>query len=91
MGSKSPGLPAPGAARAKSPAVKEERPCTGATNRNLAPDRTSGKVAKRQKSDGGEKVLSVDWTLPVPLPITRRELEVLEQHLRAYIDDILRM
>ncbi len=46
---------------------------------------------KRSKPDGRDKVYSVDWTLPEPLPVTRRELEVLEQYLRTSIEEILRL
>lgn len=53
--------------------------------------RGGGRVAKPEKSDGGEKLPAVHWTLPEPLPITRGELEVLERYLRTAIEEILRM
>lgn len=91
MASKPLGLLAPRAVRTQRPVTEEQRLCTGAHDENKASDRLRGRVLKRDKSSGGEKVYKVDWSLPTPLPITRRELEVLEQYLRASIEEILRM
>jgi len=91
MASKPTGLPAPRAVRTQRPATQEQRLCTGAHDENKASDRPRGRVLNHDKPSGGGKVYKVDWTLPKPLPITRRELEVLEQYLRASIEEILRM
>ena len=91
MASKPSGSPAPCAARTQRPVLKEARLCTGAYDKDKAPDRKRGRGVKRSNSGGSDKVYAVDWTFPAGVPITRRELEVLEQNLRASIEEILRM
>ena len=91
MASKPSGSPAPRAVRTQRPVQKEERLCTGAYDKDKAPGRKRGRGVKRSNSGGVNKVYTVDWTLPAAMPVTRRELEVLEQYLRASIEEILRM
>lgn len=91
MASKPTGSPAPCADCTQRPAEEEQRLCTGARKRDEAPQRSPARGVKRSKPDGRDKVYSVDWTLPEPLPVTRRELEVLEQYLRTSIKEILRL
>ena len=90
MASKPTGSPAPRAVRAQRPAGEEQRLCTGAHKRDEAPQGLPARGVTRSKPDGRDKY-SVDWTLPEPLPVTRRELEVLEQYLRTSIEEILRL
>lgn len=73
------------------PAEQERRLCTGAHDESKASDRSRRRVLTHDILSGGGKVYKVDWTLSQPLPITRRELEVLEQYLRASIEEILHM
>lgn len=89
MASKPSGTPAPCAVRTQRPVEEEARLCTGASDKNLASGRKRGRSANHGQSSG-DKVYLVDWALPAALPITRRELEVLEQYLRVSIEEILR-
>ncbi|GEM_PF-1840889 len=91
MASKPSGSPAPSADCTQRPAVEEQRLCTGAHDREETSRRSRERGVKRGRSAGKDKVYSVDWTLPKPLPVTRRELEVLEQYLRTSIEEILSM
>ena len=91
MASKPTGSPAPCADCTQRPAVEEQRPCTGANKREETSRRSRERDVQRGRPDGRDKVYSVEWTLPEPLPVTRRELEVLEQYLRTSIEEILRM
>lgn len=91
MASKPTGSPAPCADCTQRPAKKQARLCTGASEREETPLRSREWGVKRSRPDGRDKVYSVEWTLPEPLPVTRRELEVLEQYLRTSIEEILGM
>ncbi|MCW5723243.1 MAG: hypothetical protein KIS86_19095 [Devosia sp.] len=91
MASKPTGSPAPCADCTQRPAVEEQRLCTGVHEREETSRRSGERGVKRGRPVGRDKVYSVEWTLSGPLPITRRELEVLEQYLRTSIEEIMRM
>lgn len=87
---KSPGPPAPCVVRTQSAAVElRTRPSSGGNKKGAA---NAGKRKQERKailSTGDDKTCVTNWTLPDPLPVTRREVEVLEHFLRNFIDEIL--